>query len=380
MVYKIIKRCLCIALSAVIVLTVLVTPSDAVEPCFSDIEGHWAQAKIEAATYDGWINGYPNGTFQPESDVTRAEFVKMLLAATHLTPDSATAKFLHEVSNARAGGNLTDMENHWLTCSGWTQVALDFGLVISSDYANGSFAPNQLATRQEAAVMIVRALGLVYPAQQNENAELPFIDAQELPKWLRGYVAEAVRAGVLNGYPDKRFRGNEAVTRAEAVAMIFRAMNYMEEGAASDIRVYAEKAGYQAGDAQRTELMLSAPAQVIDGTVYLPMRDVLKADAALYDTTVLWSSWYAKSQQLIATYVSEYCSGAGDVRYSENGPVLGPFSKVFPVPARLLYGELMIPIYTQGNIKQPGFWYDVQWNAEERTLVIALSERQQPLS
>ena len=38
----------------------------------------------------GWADGYPDGTFQPEQTITRAEFTKLLLDAIHLTPDSET--------------------------------------------------------------------------------------------------------------------------------------------------------------------------------------------------------------------------------------------------------------------------------------------------
>ena len=55
--------------------------------------------------------------------------------------------------------------------------------------------------------IIVRALGLVYPAQQSTQEELPFTDAAAIPQELRGYVFQAVKAGVLEGYPDNTFGG-----------------------------------------------------------------------------------------------------------------------------------------------------------------------------
>lgn len=45
---------------------------------FEDIKGHWAEKNINAATEKDWINGYPDGTYQPEKDITREEVATMV--------------------------------------------------------------------------------------------------------------------------------------------------------------------------------------------------------------------------------------------------------------------------------------------------------------
>lgn len=45
---------------------------------FSDISGHWAEAEIERAVAFGWIAGYPDGTFRPDTYITRAEAMTMI--------------------------------------------------------------------------------------------------------------------------------------------------------------------------------------------------------------------------------------------------------------------------------------------------------------
>ncbi|TYQ15871.1 UNVERIFIED_CONTAM: Negative regulator of beta-lactamase expression [Acetivibrio alkalicellulosi] len=47
---------------------------------FLDISGHWAKEQIIKAYQDGWIKGYPDGTFQPDKPITRAEVVAIILA------------------------------------------------------------------------------------------------------------------------------------------------------------------------------------------------------------------------------------------------------------------------------------------------------------
>lgn len=365
------KRWLCAALTAAMVLTMVILPAHAESwGWLPDINGHWAEEEIRAAA--SWVNGYPDNTFRPDGSVTRAEFVKMLLSATRLDPGRNTADYLHEISSyAKSGEVLTDLDGHWLTVYGWTQTALDFGLIIPSDYAGGVFVPNQPATRCEAAVMIVRALGLVYPARQSEEEKLTFTDAETIPQWARGYVFQAVEAGVLNGYPDGSFQGDQTITRAEAVKMVSRALTYMEEGIDWGIRVFAQEAsGVNEEYRQMVRVWLSAPAQVIDGVIYLPVRDVITANAALYGPGGLeWCCWDTERQQIALTYTHPFQSGAGDARFRWFSGDINDDDRRFPAPARLLYGELMVPVYTPD---QEGFWDDAQWDEGSKTLLIPM--------
>lgn len=347
---------------------------------FTDVPpSEWYYEMVNASTQvKGFVQGYGDGTFRPEADVSRAEFVKMLLAATHLTPGGATANFLHEASSyLQSGKSLSDMDDHWLTVQGWTQIALDFGLLLPSDYPGGEFRPNQSTTRCEAVVMIVRTLGLVYPAQKTMEKELPFSDSESIDPLLRGYVAQAVEAKVLEGYPDGSFRGEKTISRAEAVAIIFRVLDYMETGIAPEIRAYAKEAQVSnsilTSNPQQIPISLSVPAQVIGGTVYLPARNVIAANATLYSSTLERVFWDTQSQQISITYTYPFKAGAGDSRYAWHSGPIDNYSETFPVPARLLYGEVMIPIYTPDVVN--GIWGGVRWDAEAKTVVISMWDR-----
>lgn len=80
----------------------------------------------------------PDGSFQPEKTITRAEFTKLLLDAIHLTPDSETVAWMTEnatTKEPRSFGKkyvpiLNDMDGHWLTTQGWTDAALYSGMVV----------------------------------------------------------------------------------------------------------------------------------------------------------------------------------------------------------------------------------------------------------
>jgi hypothetical protein len=73
-----------------------VAPSSDVAPAattttgFSDIKGHWGEKYILEALTKGYVSGYPDGTFQPNGMVTRAELLAMTTNALHL-PVSAAA-------------------------------------------------------------------------------------------------------------------------------------------------------------------------------------------------------------------------------------------------------------------------------------------------
>lgn len=119
-----------------------------------------------------------------------------------------------------------DMGSNWLTKQGWLDTAVSFGLVVPSDYSDGKFSPSKAITRYEIAVMVDRAIGKVYPASQPLTEKLPFTDADQIPEWVRGYISEAAKAGVLTGYPNGSFGHSKPATRAEAVVMVQRMLGY----------------------------------------------------------------------------------------------------------------------------------------------------------
>ncbi len=127
--------------------------------------------------------------------------------------------------------------------------------------------------------MTDRALGLVYPANQYAGEDLPFADNAEILDWMKGYVHEAVQAGILEGYPDNTFRPNQTSTRAEAVVMIQRMLHEMGAGAESgDTSCGAVRRGRNRpmgrGDG-RIQL------QIVDNVVYASIKDIYDVERRL---------------------------------------------------------------------------------------------------
>ena len=104
---------------------------------FSDTSGHWAAGYIEAVKTAGYIAGYPNGTFRPNNNISRAEIAKIIVVAAGFTMDTSGAGF-------------SDIAGHW--ASDYILPANNKGIV--GGYTDGTFRPNNSATRAEASKMV----------------------------------------------------------------------------------------------------------------------------------------------------------------------------------------------------------------------------------
>ena len=133
------KRLLCGLLAAALLIpAAAAAPASGQKAKLSDIQGHWAERQIEQAVTEGWVDGYPDGSFDPDDTITQAEFTKLLLAAFQLTPDSDTVAWMKSIAAYPhdKGGymdiepytpTLSDMKGHWLTKQGWLDAAIYSG-------------------------------------------------------------------------------------------------------------------------------------------------------------------------------------------------------------------------------------------------------------
>ena len=316
------KKGLCGLLAAVLMAPAgLAAPVNG-EKGLSDLEGHWAQKEVEAAVASGWVDGYPDGSFKPEKSITRAEFTKMLLDAIHLTPDSETVAWMKAHAKMKDiwgrptayTPKLYDMSGHWLTSQGWLDAALYSGMVVPDDYNGKNFRPEKAIARYEIALMTDRALGLVYPASQPVEGELPFTDKEEILDWMKGYVNESVKAGVLKGYPDGSFQPNKTSTRAEAVVMIQRMLEEMEEGLNPDITVVARyQEGWKGESIVQEEETNKIQLQIVDNIIYASVKDLydvememMKKVGHINPDNRMGFQWWPVQQGIVVLNVTVY--------------------------------------------------------------------------
>ena len=384
------KKGLCGLLAAVLMAPAgLAAPVNG-EKGLSDLEGHWAQKEVEAAVASGWVDGYPDGSFKPEKSITRAEFTKMLLDAIHLTPDSETVAWMkaHAKMEDIWGDpteytpKLYDMSGHWLTSQGWLDAALYSGMVVPDDYNGKNFRPEKAIARYEIALMTDRALGLVYPASQPVEGELPFTDKEEILDWMKGYVNESVKAGVLKGYPDGSFQPNKTSTRAEAVVMIQRMLEEMEEGLNPDITVVARYQEVWKGESiVQEEETNKIQLQIVDNIIYASVKDLYDVEMEMMkkvghinpDNRMGFQWWPVQQKTVVLNstvydyYQYEFQMGSNKY-YWEVGS-----DGEYCVPARALYGELMIPVCDLSHYdREPQDEWKGGWVPETNTLTLSM--------
>lgn len=184
--------------------TVTIEPVPVLAPgeiSLADINGHWAQAAIEQLVGSGAINGYLDSTFKPDNTITRAEFAAILVKAFNLEPKN--------------GKVFNDTANHW--AKDYIATTQAYGII--NGYDDLTFGPDDVLTREQMAVMIVKA------AQLNPAATASiFTDADQISEWAREAVCNSTGNGVMNGYPDGSFRPQVNASRAEAVTVIVNAL------------------------------------------------------------------------------------------------------------------------------------------------------------
>ncbi|NMI06915.1 hypothetical protein HF638_23275, partial [Paenibacillus sp. SZ31] len=120
--------------------------------------------------------------------------------------------------------NFDDISAHWAKAS--IKQAVSSG--IATGYQDGTFKPDKTVTRAEFAVMLMNAL-----KTQGAGAALTFTDTAKIGSWAQKAVAQAVQAGIINGYEDGTFRPAGEITRAEMATMIAGALGKYSEANAT---------------------------------------------------------------------------------------------------------------------------------------------------
>ena len=182
---------------------------------FSDIANHWAKDDILYLQSLGVIND-KNINFYPKRNITRAEFAVYLVNALGLEENTSLAGKFKDLSTSK------DYYKPVLT-------AAYHGVVAGK--SDTSFAPEDSITRQEMAVMFLRAIDKAgVSAGGNDMTKLnKFKDAKSIASWAKDGAMVAVNTGLIGGTTDTTFSPNGKTTRGEAAAMISRFCRYINK-------------------------------------------------------------------------------------------------------------------------------------------------------
>lgn len=186
---KNLKKFLSLIMAFVFVVTSVCVVS--ADKSFLDLNAsHWGYSYINTLVNDGTINGYADGKFRPEANVTRAEFVKMI-GKTNKSFDSA----------------FDDINGHW---------AYEYIMYSDMDVSGNNFYPDVAITRGDV-------VGLLWKRAGSPKAYAPSIITNQSSN--PDAAAWAYAYGIMNGDDGITMRLDDGVTRAEAAALIVRSRN-----------------------------------------------------------------------------------------------------------------------------------------------------------
>lgn len=197
------------------------------------LEDHWSYGPMANLVAMGAVRGYPGETDEfgdtwvkilPDKNITRAEFVVMLVEALNLKAgDGAPEQF------ADNGG-----------FANWYRDAVDIlsARGIIGGYEDKTFRPNNKITRAEIAAMLVKSLN-----NQGTETSKNFYDVEN-GSWYEYPVLRAAHLGIINGYSDGSFKPYKRATRAEVMTMIYQFMWSDETKAPEDQTLLAVTDGY----------------------------------------------------------------------------------------------------------------------------------------
>ena len=188
-----------------LILSIIPTTSAFAQENYSDVPNDsWAKESIYAAKDYNIMNGQSADNFGYGKTITKAEFATILCNMFKWTKVMPSKGSFQDVA-----------EGSWYYT--YVETALSNDAIIK-DEAGTVFSPNAPITREEMAVMFVRALGLSDAAKLADSFSLPFTDVIK----DKGYIAVAYDIGMINGMSSQVFAPENTAKREEAAAMLTR--------------------------------------------------------------------------------------------------------------------------------------------------------------
>nr|WP_249435712.1 endo-alpha-N-acetylgalactosaminidase family protein [Paenibacillus sp. Marseille-Q4541] len=182
---------------------------------FVDTVGHWASKEIEALASQGIIKGLTEQKFAPNLTINRSEIAAMLSRAFGLKANGSTS--FKDVT-----------EDKWYKDD--VSAVADAGLF--KGYANQLFEPTKPLSREEMAVIMVRALEwkgkLPVVSDTTETVLSNYKDADQAGSWSKQALAICIELGLIQGTPDHKLSPKSNLTRAEAAVLFSRLLTYLE--------------------------------------------------------------------------------------------------------------------------------------------------------
>ena len=174
---------------------------------FVDLSGYdWAKEAVEYLHEKGMISGISETEFAPGADITRAEFVTMLVNTFGL----------EEKEPAPAFNDVDSGDWYFKTVS----VARSLGIAAGNE--NNDFEPQRNITRQEMAAIVYRTLDMLGRIDAVEDVGEAFADDAEISDWAAQAVGYMRASGVITGVGDNYFKPLDNAARAQAAVIMYK--------------------------------------------------------------------------------------------------------------------------------------------------------------
>ena len=178
---------------------------------FSDIANHWASENIAFMAEKGFAGGVGDGRFAPEANITRAQFAAFLVRILAVPESGAALNF----TDVKAGD--------WY----YAPLATAYQAGLIKGLTSDKIAPNDNITREQMAVMLVRAMeykGKTFPDAKG----LTFTDKGTVSPWAVAGISQSAQLNLIGGFPNGTFMPQANATRAQAIVMLHRLYNQIQ--------------------------------------------------------------------------------------------------------------------------------------------------------
>lgn len=178
---------------------------------FTDTESYWGKTYVNYMYTSGITTGYPDGTFRPNNNISRAQFTVMLYRYLHLDESRYSRVVL-------PFADLAEIPAYALPA---IRALYTEGIVNGSTGADGQlyFNPGSSLTRAQAATMIGRTQARGYAL-----AALTFTDAASIPAYAADFIRTMTAQGVISGYADGSFKPHNPITRGQMAKILYNLM------------------------------------------------------------------------------------------------------------------------------------------------------------
>ena len=229
---------------------------------YSDMpENHWAEKQIKQLSEQSIVVGYPDGTFKPDENVTRAEFASMAIKA--LGQNNATVA---------QPVQFTDITSDFWGYEA-IQKAIYFDL-ISNPEKGDKFRPYDSVSRAEALSIAVNALTTEEISEDKAKFVLSKVykDIKDIPTWFIVPAGKAEILGMIASTPENKntLNSDSPATRAEVTAILY---NMMEQAKLNPNAKLAEAMRKKTGEGfVINEAVVQGAVGTIPAGVVIPVK------------------------------------------------------------------------------------------------------------